>query len=458
MTFLVENPYDRVLRAALYERVSTTEQSMNGYSIDAQKDNLEEHAKKNNMKIVGHYTDAGISGTKPPLKRPDLKRLLDDVEAGKVDIILFTKLDRWFRSVKEYFKVQEILDTYGVQWRAIHENYDTTTANGQMAITMFLAIAQNERDRTAERIKVVLDHKRKNKEACFGGNAIPLGYKKEADENGVMRLVKDPETQQAVEEFWDIMIKTNNLNKAIRHMVNAYGMNKDWKSWMRMTRSDFYCGIHRGVQDYCEPYVSPEDFLALHEKRPQKATPTGRIYLLRGLIRCPECGQKLCGDADTRKNKVYKTYRCAYRARGCSNHGSYSELKLMKQLVNGLDDYLREEIAAAEIELAKPRPKPKTNIKELKEKQRRLTVAYMAGNKTDKEYLQEDAELKSLIAKAEKTAPPEPRNIQPLKDLLESDFKSIYESLTEEEKQLFWTKLIKEIKLDGKQIKRVVFF
>lgn len=458
MTFLVENPYDRVLRAALYERVSTTEQSMNGYSIDAQKDNLEEHAKKNNMKIVGHYTDAGISGTKPPLKRPDLKRLLDDVEAGKVDIILFTKLDRWFRSVKEYFKVQEILDTYGVQWKAIHENYDTTTANGQMAITMFLAIAQNERDRTAERIKVVLDHKRKNKEACFGGNAIPLGYKKEADENGVMRLVKDPETQQAVEEFWDIMIKTNNLNKAIRHMVNAYGINKDWKSWMRMTRSDFYCGIHRGVQDYCEPYVSPEDFLALHEKRPQKATPTGRIYLLRGLIRCPECGQKLCGDADTRKNKVYKTYRCAYRARGCSNHGSYSELKLMKQLVNGLDGYLREEIAAAEIELAKPRPKPKTNVKELKEKQRRLTVAYMAGNKTDEEYLQEDAELKSLIAKAEKTAPPEPRNIQPLKDLLESDFKSIYESLTEEEKQLFWTKLIKEIKLDGKQIKRVVFF
>ena len=169
------------------------------------------------------------------------------------------------------FKVQEILDTYGVQWRAIHENYDTTTANGQMAITMFLAIAQNERDRTAERIKVVLDHKRKNKEACFGGNAIPLGYKKEADINGIMRLVKDPDTRQTVEEFWDIMIKTNNLNKAIRHMVNAYGINKDRKSWMRMTRSDFYCGIHRGVQDYCEPYVSPEDFLALHEKRPQKA-------------------------------------------------------------------------------------------------------------------------------------------------------------------------------------------
>ena len=447
-----------VLRAGLYERVSTTEQSIKGYSIETQKDNLEEHARKNNMKIVDHYTDAGVSGAKPPLKRPDLKRLLDDVEAGKIDIILFTKLDRWFRSVKEYFKVQDILDTYGVQWKAIHENYDTTTANGQMAITMFLAIAQNERDRTAERIKVVLEHKRKNKEACFGGNAIPLGYTKEPDENGVMRLVKDPKTKEAVQDFWDIMIKTNNLNKAIRHMVNVYGINKDWKSWMRMTRSDFYCGIHRGIQDYCEPYVSPEDFLKLHEKRPQKATPTGRTYLLRGLIRCPECGNKLCGDADTRRSKVYKTYRCAYRARGCSNHGSYSELKLEKQLLTRLDEFLKDEIAIAEVELAKPRPKSAIDVKALKEKQRRLTVAYMAGNKSDEEYLKEDRELKSLIDKAEKIAPPKPRNIEPLKELLNSNFRSLYEGLVEEERQLFWARLIKEIKLDGKKIKRVIFF
>lgn len=447
-----------VLRAGLYERVSTTEQSIKGYSIETQKDNLEEHARKNNMKIVDHYTDAGVSGAKPPLKRPDLKRLLDDVEAGKIDIILFTKLDRWFRSVKEYFKVQDILDTYGVQWKAIHENYDTTTANGQMAITMFLAIAQNERDRTAERIKVVLEHKRKNKEACFGGNAIPLGYMKEPDENGVMRLVKDPKTKEAVQDFWDIMIKTNNLNKAIRHMVNVYGINKDWKSWMRMTRSDFYCGIHRGIQDYCEPYVSPEDFLKLHEKRPQKATPTGRTYLLRGLIRCPECGNKLCGDADTRRSKVYKTYRCAYRARGCSNHGSYSELKLEKQLLTRLDEFLKDEIAIAEVELAKPRPKSAIDVKALKEKQRRLTVAYMAGNKSDEEYLKEDRELKSLIDKAEKIAPPKPRNIEPLKELLNSNFRSLYEGLAEEERQLFWARLIKEIKLDGKKIKRVIFF
>ena len=172
-----------ILRVGCYERVSTEEQAMHGFSISTQMDNLAEYCENNKMKIVDHYTDEGISGAKPPLKRPALQRLLDDVEAGKIDMILFTKLDRWFRSVKEYFKVQDILDRHKVAWKAIHEDYDTTTANGQMAITIFLAVAQNERDRTAERIKVVLEHKRKHKEACFGGQAIPFGYVKGRDKD-----------------------------------------------------------------------------------------------------------------------------------------------------------------------------------------------------------------------------------------------------------------------------------
>lgn len=447
-----------VLRAGLYERVSTEEQKIRGYSIAAQIDNLTEYCTKNKMKIVDHYADEGISGAKPPLKRPALQRLLDDVQAGKIDIILFTKLDRWFRSVKEYFKVQEILDKHGVQWKAIHEDYDTTTANGQMSITIFLAVAQNERDRTAERIKVVLEHKRKNKEACFGGQAIPFGYMKEKDDNGVVRLVKDPETEQATQEFWDILIGSQNLNKAIRHMGNVYGIEKDWKSWKRMTQSDFYCGIHRGVQDYCPAYVSPKDFLEFQERETVKGTPSGSVYFFRGKMRCPECGHKLCGETTKKAYGVYKSYRCRIRGRGCENHSVVSEKKIEKQLLSRLSNFLQEEIASAELEQSKPKPKPKSNLKALKEKHRRLTVAYMAGNIPDAEYLRDDAELKALIAKAEETAPPEPRDVTPLKALLETDFKAIYETLTEEEKQRFWQKLIKEIILDGKKIKQVIFF
>ena len=100
----------RIRRVGLYGRVSTEEQALRGFSIETQKANLTEYCKENNLKIVDYYFDEGISGAKPPLKRPALKRLLEDVEAGKIDMILFTKLDRWFRSVKEYFKVQEVLD------------------------------------------------------------------------------------------------------------------------------------------------------------------------------------------------------------------------------------------------------------------------------------------------------------------------------------------------------------
>ena len=123
-----------------------------------------------------------------------------------------------------------------------------------------------------------------------------------------------------------------------------------------------------------------------------------------------------------------------------------------------LEDFLREEIARVELEQTKPKSKPKNNVKALKEKQRRLTVAYMAGNIPDDEYLRDDAELKALIAKAEQEAPPAPRDIAPLKELLETDFKTIYVTLNEEEKQRFWQQLIKEIKLENKRVVDVIFF
>lgn len=462
MSSSMSNIKKRILRVGLYGRVSTEEQAIRGFSIEAQVDALKEYCKNNNMKIVDIYLDEGISGAKPPLKRPALKRLLDDVEAGKIDMILFTKLDRWFRSVKEYFKVQDVLDNNKVEWKTIQEDYDTTTANGQMAITIFLAVAQNERDRTAERIKVVLDHKRKNKEACFGGRATPFGYKKEKDDRGISRLVKDPETQQATQEFWDILIKSNNLNKAIRHMANEYGINKDWKSWKRMTQSDFYCGIHRGVQDFCPAYVTPEEFLKFQERDTIKGTPSGAIYFFRSLMRCPECGHKLCGDVDKRYGRVNKSYRCAFRGRGCSNHKAVPEKKTEKQLIERLGEFMRNTIAEVEVEAKDPKNKSdaEKRIKNLKEQLRRLNVVYMTGNKSDEEYFKEDAEIKLAISKAEKELEiSKPRNVDHLKDLLDTDYKAMYVLLDEEGKQEFWQNLVKEIKIDhDKKITDVVFF
>ncbi len=453
-----------IKRVGCYERVSTEEQALRGYSIETQIDNLNEFCEKNKLKIVDHYTDEGISGAKPPLKRPALQRLLDDVAAGKIDMVLFTKLDRWFRSVQEYFKVQEILDAHKVEWKAIHEDYDTTTANGRMAITIFLAIAQNEREKTAERIKVVFEHKRKNKEACFGGPNLPMGYKKEKDEDGIMRLVKDPETEQMMIEFWEILVKYKNFNKAVRHMNDVYGVVRDLKAWTRIAKTDLYCGMYKGVEDFCEPYVSKEDWAMLQEliKSRRFDQTSKRVYLFAGMIRCPVCGKILCG---TYNNKTYKGvkheyrgYRCRYKWTTCTYKHTPTENKIEKYLLKNLKSLLENEIARVEVENTKPKPKPKHNLSALKERLRRLEVVYMAGNKPDAEYLQEQGEIKALIAKAENEAPPPERDLEPLRELLSTDFEELYKVLDQEEKRRFWRNLIKEIVFDDKEIVDVIFF
>ena len=452
-----------VLRVGLYERVSTEEQAVRGFSVGAQIDALSEYSIKNKMKIVDHYTDAGVSGGKPAFKRPEMSRLLEDVEAGKIDMILFTKLDRWFRNVQEYFKVQEILDKHKVEWKAIHEDYDTTTSNGRMAITIFLAIAQNEREKTADRVKAVLAHKRSKGEACFGGAAVPLGYIKQKDENGVMRLVKDPEKEEAIQAFWDHLIQHGNKNAAARMMAKEYGIRRHQKSWNDIIHSDFYCGIHHGVEDYCPAYVAPEIWLTFQESGSTgHGTQNNRTYLFAGMIKCPTCGRNLCGTHNTKPRSDGPTEYYSYRCRGrftatCDWRKNISERKAEKYLITNLDVLIKDEITKAEIEASAPKAKPKYDLPALREQLRRLDVIYMAGNKSDDEYLREQAEIKALIAKAEDETPPAPRDLTPLKEILEIDFRTHYNDMNREERRRFWRSIIKHIVVEGNDVKDVIF-
>ena len=155
-----------MLRCAIYVRVSTEEQKINGLSVEAQTDALTEYAKKNNLYVVDSYIDAGLTARKRLQHRKELLRLLDDVKEGNIDIIIFTKLDRWFRNIADYYKVQEILDQYKVNWKTIYEDYDTSTANGRLHINIMLSIAQDEADRTSERIKVVFEIIKEKRADC----------------------------------------------------------------------------------------------------------------------------------------------------------------------------------------------------------------------------------------------------------------------------------------------------
>ena len=455
-----------VLRAGLYERVSTDEQAKFGYSIKTQIDALEEYCAKNKIKVADHYTDDGVSGGKAAFKRPEMSRLLEDIKAKKIDMVLFTRLDRWFRNTQEYFKVQEILDEHKVEWKAIWEDYDTTTANGRMAITIFLAIAQNEREKGAERVRVVFEKKRQNKECWIGDHCLPYGYMKQKDEDGIHRLVKDPELQEAVQEFWDISIKYQNVSKAARYVNQVYGLNRTKKGWFDVIHNEIYTGNYKGIEGYCEPYVSREDWELLQNRGSIKKTQGNRVYLFTGMMRCPSCGVTMGSThcVQTRKNgerKEYYSYRCMHKdINTCPNRHTVSELKTEQWLLNNLERLLHDEIARVELERTKPKKKPKTDVAALREKLRRLEVVYMAGNKTDAEYLEETAEIKEQIKKAEleKLEEPEETDIEALRETLETDFRGIYETLSREDKRRFWRGLIKQIHVKGNNVQSVDFF
>ncbi len=175
----------KTLRCAIYIRVSTEEQHLNGLSLPAQRKALTEYAEANHYSIAGYYADEGISARKPMRFRKGLLALLEDVKQGKIDMVLVTKLDRWFRNIKDYNITEEILQAHNCYWKTIYENYDSSTANGQMVINIMLSVNQAECDRTSERIRAVLDYKRSIGEVTSGRCAC-YGYK--VVDN---RLVKD---------------------------------------------------------------------------------------------------------------------------------------------------------------------------------------------------------------------------------------------------------------------------
>ena len=222
------------MKVFLYERVSSEEQARHGYSLDAQHEALTQFCEKDKHTIVGVYKDEGISARKPYTKRPAMLQLLADLETVKPDIILFTKLDRWFRNIKEYYKVQDILDRNKVDWKAINEEYDTSTASGRLYVNIKLSIAQDEADRTSERIKDIQGQLVAQGKVL--GGTVPFGY---AIEN---KRVVFGENIHIVREAIEHYLLHQSAHATVRHLNDLYGTNFTNTHIIRLFRSTLLKG------------------------------------------------------------------------------------------------------------------------------------------------------------------------------------------------------------------------
>lgn len=446
------------LRVDLYIRVSGQEQAIKGLSLEAQQEDLEEYARERGWVIVGVYIDAAKTARKRLGKRTNFLRMLEDVKQDKVDLILFTRLDRWFRSVADYYKVMEILDAHKCGWLTTQEQYDTTTAGGRLYINLRLSIAQNEADLCGERIGVVLDSKVKHGTVVSG--KIPFGYRI----NEEKRLEVVPQDAAIILDAFEHYRSTVSVRATAAYIRQTYGLNWDNVRCRRNLCQTLYIGHYesngRVNPNFCPPIV-PRDLYDDVQKllsNNTKANPTGRVFLFTSLLICAECGHRLAG--------IHTGYGAYYRCRTYTERKTCPHKKHIKEeaVEEWLFSFLGSELEKQRLEWEVKEAQRKQAAASLdraaiRRKLSRLKELYV-NEMIDLEEYRRDYELYTAQL-AERTAPAaeeERPNFEAVEAILAKGFRSIYDSFEPEEKRTLWRSVIKEIHVDKeRQITGIVF-
>ena len=437
-------------RAAIYVRVSTKEQKEKGLSVDSQLLALREYCSNNGYVIAGEYNDAGISARKKYINRPALLQLISDCKEGKIDIILFTKLDRWFRSVADYYQVQTLLDSYKVPWRAIWEDYETETSTGLFKVNIMLSVSQNEADKTSERTKEAVKYRRLRGD--FVGGKCPRGYRRENK-----KLVFDEKTYDAINAMFRTYLSCFSIAKATE-AVAEYGLHIATSQICRMLKSPAYAGNASGSE--CPAYITwDEHLLILTNSTKRNRTPkrSDRVYLFSGLCRCGYCGGRMVARVNrwvkNGQQLYYPFYSCAAHndKRNLDCPGvNLAETKIEAYLMEHLEAELK--MCQSEFELEQENKATYENkIKALEQKLKRIGVRYEDGDIPFEEYKDKRFAIKKEIA-GYKDKIDNARSVPSLPD----NWKDLYNSLTPDNKRGFWLNILKEIDITKEAI-NIVF-
>lgn len=437
-----------ITRVALYIRVSGEEQKVKGLSLEAQQERLEEYAKNQGWIITGVYIDAAKTARKNMHKRIEFQRMMESVKRNEVDILLFCRLDRWFRSVADYYKVMDVLSAHNCEWKTVDEEYDTTTANGRLYINVKLSIAQNEADICGERIDVVFDSKIEHGTVVSG--SCPFGYRV----NSEKRLEICQDKADIVKDAFNHYENSVSQRGTIKYIRETYGVNWCDATFRRMLQEKLYAGIYdragRINENFCQPIISKKQFdhVQVLLKKNARYAPSGKVYIFTSILTCAECGHKLVGY----KSKDFYYYRCNqhFKRGRCVHNHSIREDRIEKWLFENLkrraDDYMmgweKEMIERKRISYGKERAALKNKLSRLRE----LFVNDLIKIEDyKKDYEIYTAALEKLPEPKEE-APPDFSRIEKIMD---NGFIEMYKKMPRENKRSFWRSLVTEIYIDN---------
>ncbi len=442
-------------RAALYVRCSKEEQAKFGDTIEAQTEDLKAFAKEHKLQVVDIYIDEGHTARKTYGKRKEFVRMLRDVELRKFDYIIFTKLDRWFRNIADFYKIQEILDNNGVTWLTALERYEMETTNGKLNVNIRLAVAQDEADRDSDRIKDVFRLKVKKGEAITG--SLPIGLM--VGEDG--KIVIDPDNVQIANDMFDYFELSNSKRGTLLYLIDKYNRYFCYETIARALRNPLYKGEYRGNPDYCPKILEPKrfDHIQALGKRNVKKRATNRYYVFSGLAECRECGHALVANTTVNKryDKEYSIYRCNYYSNShlCTHSHGINEKNIETYLLEHIKPELEKYIARYDVLQSKQLPK--ADPSKIKAKMKRLKDLYVNELIDIEDYRVEYEGYKAELEKATTAAMPDKKDFSSVRSILDMDLKSVYDTLEPQEKRTLWGSIIDKIIISDSGEIEIVF-
>jgi DNA invertase Pin-like site-specific DNA recombinase len=324
-----QEPLQKRIRCAVYTRKSTEEgleQEFN--SLDAQREAGESYVASQRHEgwtlVLDHYDDGGFSGGS--MERPALKRLLADIAAGKIDVIVVYKVDRLSRSLSDFAKMVEIFDANTVSFVSVTQQFNTTTSMGRLTLNILLSFAQFEREVIGERVRdKVAASKRKG---MWMGGCPPLGY-----DIVEKKLVVNPREAELVRHIFQRFITLRSCTTLARELrakdcrTKSYttqtgrekiGTLMDKGYVYKLLSNPMYLGeIHHKGQIYDGQHAAILDrdtWNAVHavmqEGPHQRANTTRRQTpaLLKGILKCSGCQCAMTPTHTRKKGKLYRYY------------------------------------------------------------------------------------------------------------------------------------------------------
>lgn len=305
---------------ALYCRVSTREQSLEGYSIGEQQERLKNYCAAMNWKNFKLYVDGGYSGG--TMQRPALQNMISDIKKGLVEKVVVYKLDRLSRSQKDSLVlIEDIFLKNNVDFISMSENFDTSTPFGRAMIGILSVFAQLEREQIKERMIMGIEARAKEGKYC--GSCSPIGY----DYIDGELKINDFEALQVREAFE--LILEDMSPRRIAKIFNEKGYKTKFGSWSGdrvryVLKSPLYAGRVKYSGEYFngihEPIVSEETFedaqkvieKRFEESKKLNRNPGRATTYLGGFLICGRCGAKYTKQLQLSKRSDGSYYRYHY--------------------------------------------------------------------------------------------------------------------------------------------------